>query len=186
MPRRKNYLFKFCKRCAVGFSTLDNRKVYCTRSCAAIVNNTIAPKRRRLGVISNRKCLNCDQFCKGTTATYCSIRCLSNYKYVNYINGWLSGVETGGTASAVSPYVKKYLLLKIDNKCSKCGWNEINLTTGRSPLQVNHIDGNGENHKEENLEIICPNCHALTSTYGSLNTGKGRKYRRDKYRRIGE
>jgi hypothetical protein len=28
------------------------------------------------------------------------------------------------------------------------------------------------------LEILCPNCHSLTPTYGGLNRGKGRKLRR--------
>jgi hypothetical protein len=38
------------------------------------------------------------------------------------------------------------------------------------------------NNKEENLILLCPNCHSLTSTFGSLNIGNGRKYRRIKYR----
>ena len=42
-------------------------------------------------------------------------------------------------------------------------------------LQVNHIDGNYKNNREENLELLCPNCHSLTPNYRSLNRGKGRK-----------
>jgi predicted HNH restriction endonuclease len=26
-------------------------------------------------------------------------------------------------------------------------------------LQLHHIDGNRENNKEENLTLLCPNCH---------------------------
>ena len=34
-------------------------------------------------------------------------------------------------------------------------------------------------NKEDNLEVLCPNCHSLTETYGSLNKN-GRKERRIK------
>ena len=33
-------------------------------------------------------------------------------------------------------------------------------------------------NKEDNFEVLCPNCHSLTSTYKSLNKGKGRKDRK--------
>ena len=29
-----------------------------------------------------------------------------------------------------------------------------------------HIDGNNE---ESNLQLLCPNCHSLTPTFGALN-----------------
>lgn len=37
------------------------------------------------------------------------------------------------------------------------------------PLEVNHKDGNKNNHLLENLELLCPNCHALTNTYRGKN-----------------
>ena len=39
------------------------------------------------------------------------------------------------------------------------------------PLQLHHIDGNHENNNLSNLQILCPNCHALTDNY----CGKGKK-----------
>jgi 5-methylcytosine-specific restriction endonuclease McrA len=56
----------------------------------------------------------------------------------------------------------------------RCGWDEINKYTNKIPLEVEHIDGNWKNNKEENLELICPNCHSLTKTYKGGNRGKGR------------
>ena len=50
--------------------------------------------------------------------------------------------------------------------------------TGKIPLQVHHTDGNYLNHDEKNLELLCPNCHSLTSTNGTLNKGNGRRKRR--------
>ena len=37
-----------------------------------------------------------------------------------------------------------------------------------------HIDGNSKNNKEENLTLLCPNCHSLTKTYKGANRGNGR------------
>lgn len=60
----------------------------------------------------------------------------------------------------------------------KCGWSKINPTTGKVPIQLEHIDGNSENNSLDNLKLLCPNCHSLTSTYGALNKGNGRKNRK--------
>jgi 5-methylcytosine-specific restriction endonuclease McrA len=54
--------------------------------------------------------------------------------------------------------------------------------TGLIPLTVNHIDGNSENHRPENLELLCGGCHTLTPNYGRLNQGKGRRQRLEKIR----
>ncbi len=70
---------------------------------------------------------------------------------------------------------------KYDEKCSVCGWNVKHPLMGHCPLEIEHLDGNAENNKEENLTILCPNCHALSPHYKNLNRGKGRKWRMDKY-----
>ena len=50
-----------------------------------------------------------------------------------------------------------------------CGWNQENQFTHIIPLQVHHIDGDCTNNKEENLQLLCPNCHSLTETFGNKN-----------------
>ena len=60
----------------------------------------------------------------------------------------------------------------------KCGWSERNPITKKVPIQMEHIDGNSENNSIENLELLCPNCHSLTPTFGALNKGRGRKNRK--------
>ena len=37
------------------------------------------------------------------------------------------------------------------------------------PLEIHHIDGNHKNNKLENLQILCPNCHSLTTNYRGKN-----------------
>ena len=64
----------------------------------------------------------------------------------------------------------------------KCGWEEINNISKKSPIELNHIDGNSENNSISNLELLCPNHHSLTPTYRSLNKGNGRFKRRQRYK----
>lgn len=55
-----------------------------------------------------------------------------------------------------------------DDKCEKCGIKEWQ---GRQlNLPLHHIDGNSTNHKLENLEILCPNCHSLTPNFAGRNS----------------
>lgn len=98
--------------------------------------------------------------------------------YEEYIGRWKRGEETGQRGKeAISAYVRRYLFEKYESKCCECGWSKVNPTTNKVPLEVEHIDGDWTNNKEENLKLLCPNCHALTPTYRSLNKGKGRKVR---------
>lgn len=78
----------------------------------------------------------------------------------------------------LSMHIKTYLLDKYQNKCSKCGWSEKNQYTNKVPLEIEHIDGNYLNNLEQNLIVLCPNCHSLTSTYKGANINKGRKSRK--------
>ena len=39
-------------------------------------------------------------------------------------------------------------------------------------LEVHHIDGDKLNNDEDNLSLLCPNCHALTDTFRSRNMQK--------------
>lgn len=54
--------------------------------------------------------------------------------------------------------------------CESCGNYEW---MGKPiPLEVHHVDGDKSNNQLSNLQILCPNCHALTSTYRGKNIGK--------------
>ena len=120
-------------------------------------------------------CLICNIKLNKENRIYCGASCQQEHKYIEYINRWKNGVEIGYIKDGrLSAYLRKYLFIKYDNKCCKCGWAKINDYTGLIPLQANHIDGNWRNNKENNLELLCPNCHSLTDNYCSLNKGKGR------------
>lgn len=46
-----------------------------------------------------------------------------------------------------------------ERKCEKCGLDS--WLNGPIPLELHHKDGNHYNNAFENLQILCPNCHAL-------------------------
>lgn len=71
-----------------------------------------------------------------------------------------------GEVQYLNTYSLKLRLFKENikkKKCECCGLTEWNRKP--IPLELNHIDGDNVNNKLENLEILCPNCHAQTDNY---------------------
>jgi len=91
----------------------------------------------------------------------------------SYIERWKSGLEDGLRGKhQTSMYIHRYIRAKQNNKCLICGIEEHNGLP--LYLELDHIDGNYKNNKEENLRAICPNCHSQTPTYKAKNKGNGR------------
>lgn len=53
-------------------------------------------------------------------------------------------------------------------ECELCGWAEMS-TDGRIPLELDHINGDKNDNRLDNLRILCPNCHSLQPTHRGLN-----------------
>lgn len=51
----------------------------------------------------------------------------------------------------------------FEAKCYKCNLTE--WLKQPIPLELEHIDGDRSNNLLNNLTLLCPNCHALTSTW---------------------
>ena len=124
-----------------------------------------------------KNCLNCSKQISNRNK-YCSLKCQKDYEFKLYIENWKNGKEDGMRgAYQISMHIKTYLFEKHNYKCSKCGLGEVNQYTKKIPLEIEHIDGNYKNNNEENLIVLCPNCHSLTSTYKGANINFGRKAR---------
>jgi hypothetical protein len=168
-------------------NNIKHSNKFCCPTCAGKVNSPGRKQsietRRKISISlggsgidlpSMKSCLNCG---KPVSRMFCNNTCKSEFTLNNLIKDWLEGKISGGCGSfGHASYVKKYLLKKYNNKCSKCGWGEINPFSKTIPLELEHIDGNPENNDPSNVDLLCPNCHSLTKTYKGANKGKGKRY----------
>lgn len=127
--------------------------------------------------VRQNDCLNCGKEVSRKPKIYCDNKCQQEYQYKHYIDRWKLGLESGVSGEyGTSKQIRRYLFEKYDSKCCKCGWNKGHPLDGKIPLEIDHKDGNFRNNDENNIELICPNCHSLTPTYKARNKN-GRKAR---------
>jgi len=70
--------------------------------------------------------------------------------------------------------IKKRLMRDFgwDYKCNSCGiseWKNREKEIVKISLELEHINGINNDHRIENLEFLCPNCHSTTSTFRGKN-----------------
>lgn len=156
-----------------------NKRNFCDNSCSATYLNLHKEKDYPFVF-----CLNCNKEIPMSNLhpsqykerKFCCNNCQHEYYYKNKIESWKKSEDNGLIGKQwidLCSAVRKYIFNKYENKCARCGWNEINPFTNTLPLEIEHIDGDATNNKEENLILLCPNCHSLTATYRGANKGKG-------------
>ena len=95
------------------------------------------------------------------------------------LQGWTRG-KTFGPKRPIEDYLSnkasiqswklKNRLIKeniIERKCNNC--NKKTWLNKPIPIELHHKDGNHLNNELLNLELLCPNCHALTDNYRGKN-----------------
>lgn len=133
-----------------------------------------------------KKCTNINQILhilgkKGTNEYYKQIRKIleenkvdiSHFKeYEPYkpdgVKGKLPIEEYLVKGSTISIPKLRERLLKEGLKEHKCENPECGLSEWHNlpiPLQLHHINGDRTDNRLENLQLLCPNCHALTDNY---------------------
>lgn len=109
---------------------------------------------------------------------YCSIACQNVERTQSIIANWLGGGDKSIWKYSIPAWAKKYLIDTRGHQCEICkGTSWMNNSI---PLEVDHISGDHQDNRLENLRLICPNCHSQTDTYKNKNIGNGRKNRSKK------
>lgn len=161
---------KKCKECG---KILDNKiNIFCDKKCAAIYNNKIYPKKKK----KIKYCKNCGKLLENNINIYCNKDCYHEFIFKNktlpkYYNGEICDNNV----------LRKILFYFNGVNCFEC--NNSNIWNGKPlTLEVDHIDGNSDNNKPDNLRLLCPNCHSQQDTNkGGINNRKETK--RNKYLR---
>lgn len=77
---------------------------------------------------------------------------------------WNSGQQLKDWSEYTRPArAKPHLIKKRGRKCESCGrktWQGEPI-----PLELDHINGDRTDNREDNWRLNCPNCHALTPTW---------------------
>ena len=125
-------------------------------------------------------CRECSVLLIKRNKYFCSNACQGINTSKKTVRKWLNKEIPACTGKTflVRPAIRNYLLKQSNYQCSVCSWKEINPSTGRVPLEIDHINGNASDSYENNLRVLCPNCHSLTSTFRNLNPTKGIRNRR--------
>lgn len=164
---------RFCVVCGKKLEGLHFK--YCSESCKSI--GSYASKEEH-----DKVCQECGKpFRSKTVKTkFCSSKCASEYHKKIKVNEWLDGVLKINPNRKLPKSIRDYLLKIHDNKCEICGFEGYNKATNNSILQIHHIDGNCGNNSPENIQLICPNCHAMTENFMALNRGNSARDERYK------
>ncbi len=157
-----------CTECKEPFQGVSSRK-FCSRSCSVTFNNKKSPKRKRHGG-PRKPCPVCGTEPEGRNK-YCRT-CIANGAHLHFKTD-LKDMQT-------STSLRNYILRTREYVCVDCRLSEWR---GQPiPLEVEHVDGNSDNNTEENLKLLCPNCHALTPTYKSRNRGNSARQKKRRLR----
>lgn len=148
-----------CKNCSNPFEAKDKRRKFCSRSCAAILNNSHHPKNPRRGkckdcekaIFSKRvRCIDCHRIWKGGL----------NFEDKTLDEMKLLGKTPSNIYGAIRWRARKVAKLKGWTKCCICGYNKhIEVAHKKA---ISDFEGNilvSLINSEDNLMPLCPNCH---------------------------
>lgn len=165
---------RYCLIC--GKELTGKRKSYCSKECSQQRSQIYY---KTVGI--HKKCDYCGkEFIGNTNRKYCSNKCSTSKRNEILINKFLNCEQINDGNSTLPRTIRDFLYKKANYKCEVCGYEGYNIKTKKTILQIHHIDGNSKNNSPDNLQVICPNCHAKTENYMALNKGKSGRDKRYK------
>lgn len=120
-----------CFRCEKGFETTTKHQRFCSRQCYFLTKKVPV-----ICVVCNQHFRVSPSMTRRNKKHYCSRKCY-------YLRS---------EPNKIKRHTAFYDRLLNSSTC-ECGISAFYL------LQIHHIDGNENNNKFENLEVLCANCH---------------------------
>lgn len=159
---------KVCEAgCGVVFTYERRKNRFCSRACAASVNNRLrAPEQAAKPQKVAKAPLTREQRSEIQKKVQ---RQRSLERNTRELALWKSG-----QLNPTSKVARRLLIFDQGAKCSICGWEEVNPHSETIPVEMEHMDGDCYNNLYTNVCFLCPNHHALTPTFRGLNARKGR------------
>ena len=75
------------------------------------------------------------------------------------------------TTGRAREFILRHNLLQYEcSNCSRSEWQGEELS-----LELHHKNGNNRNHRLDNLEFLCPNCHSLTEGWRKKQVSGNKK-----------
>lgn len=130
--------------------------LFCSRSCAAIFNNKVSPKRQVMG-----KCCKC-----GIAIKSCLKHCENCNTFINLSNSSLgefvySNHHKSSAFAKVRSNARSFAIKNLNcDQCWACGYNKHVEVCHIKPICEFDLDTLIKDiNNEDNLLILCPNCH---------------------------
>lgn len=163
---------KTCEECETSFTVVfsSREQKFCSRSCAVSCHNRGIQRNFR-----TKQCAGCENLIL-SESTYCTVECRKNHT----LRLWLSGEKLPKQIPSASKTYRPFIWAEQGEHCALCPQTEI---WQGQPLTfvLDHVDGNSEDNRRENLRLVCPNCDSQLPTFKSRNKGNGRHFRRQRY-----
>ena len=131
----------------------------------AEVREWIAQRRPKAFMCRELRCkpLTLDSYLKKLGLDYRGNMGAKGYKKSSYRKSTDEFLRTG---SLISSHKLKLKLLRDGLKefrCERCG--RVEWMGEPIPVELHHINGNRFDNRFDNLQLLCPNCHALTDNH---------------------
>lgn len=182
---------RFCsEKCARSYSTKSKRLEINKKVSETFLKKKFVPwnkgnrKKRNIKICngfdrSDKKqtqkprCKLCKKITRSVSNIFCSSKCKVEYDWNKKIE---KAIKTG-LAPAHQAMAKRLILCMREHMCSVCKNHE--WLGDPIPLVLDHISGNSEDWRLDNLRLVCGNCDMKLPTYKSKNNGNGRRYRKE-------
>ena len=156
--------------CGAELSWERRSNRYCSRRCSA--RHTQLGGDGRHFTHPKHPCASCGVLTRNPK--YCSRACSESRQKLESDRAIQAANGVGFSFSTLRRYMRRH-----HRRCSICGLTE--WQGHPVMLVVDHIDGNPDNDRLDNLRMVCSNCDAQLPTYKNRNRGRGRAWRRERY-----